>query len=78
MLLAGRDGAVAQVAELTEEPVRPVAYRSVRKRHDGSTDELNVVQAGPATRAVRPDVVESDESWEQRRGRLLRELQEHG
>lgn len=76
ILLAARDGAVAQVAEMTEQPVRPSAYRSVRKRADGSTDELNVVQLGTSTRAVRPDVIESDESWEQRRGRLLRELQE--
>ena len=78
MLLAAREGSVAQVAEFGDEPVRPAAFRSVRTRTDGSTDELNVVQAGVSTRAVRPDVVESTESWEQRRGRLLRELQEQG
>lgn len=78
MLLAARDGSVAQVAKVGEESAGSLAYRSVRKRPDGSTDELNVAQAGIATRSVRPDVVESDESWEQRRGRLLRELQEQG
>ncbi|GEM_PF-6703090 len=76
ILLATTAGGVTQVGEVAEQPVRPEAYRSVRKRSDGSTDELNVVQAGITTRAVRPDVVASDESWEQRRGRLLRELQE--
>ncbi len=78
MLLSARDGGVVQVAEMTEPPVRPSAYRSVRKRGDGSTDELNVGQAGVTTRSVRPDVAQSDESWEQRRGRLLAELQEQG
>jgi flagellar biogenesis protein FliO len=78
MLLAARDGSVAEVAKVTEEPVRPNAYRSVRKRSDGSTDELNVRQADISTRSVRPDLVEEDESWEKRRGRLLRELQEQG
>lgn len=78
MLLSGGDGGVVEIADLTDEPVRPSAYRSVRRRADGSTDELNVAQAGISTRSVRPDVVESDESWEQRRGRLLRELQEQG
>ncbi len=76
ILLAAREGGVAQVAEMIEEPVRPSGYRSVRKRADGSTDELNVVQGGVRTRSVRPDVIESDENWEERRGRLLRELQE--
>jgi flagellar biogenesis protein FliO len=78
MLLAARDGSVAEVAKVTEEPERPNAYRSVRKRSDGSTDELNVRQADISTRSVRPDLVEEDESWEERRGRLLRELQEQG
>jgi flagellar biogenesis protein FliO len=79
MLLAARDGTVAEVADVSEHPVRPSAYRSVRKRADGSTDELNVRQADISTRSVRPDVVEGgEESWEQRRGRLLRELQEQG
>lgn len=78
MLLSVRDGGVVQVADMTEPPVRPSAYRSVRKRADGSTDELNVVQSGVSTRAVRPDVAQSDESWEERRGRLLAELQEQG
>jgi len=79
MLLAARDGSVAEVADVSEHPVRPSAYRSVRKRADGSTDELNVRQADISTRSVRPDVVEGgEESWERRRGRLLRELQEQG
>lgn len=78
MLLSGGDGGVVEVADVTDEPVRPSGYRSVRKRADGSTDELNVAQASISTRSVRPDVVESNESWEQRRGRLLRELQEQG
>lgn len=79
MLLAAREGGVTEVADVSEHPVRPSAYRSVRKRADGSTDELNVRQADISTRSVRPDVVETgDESWEQRRGRLLRELQEQG
>ena len=79
MLLAARDGSVAEVADVSEHPVRPSAYRSVRKRADGSSDELNVRQADISTRSVRPDLVETgDESWEQRRGRLLRELQEQG
>ena len=77
ILLATTAGAVTHVAEVNEPAaVAPTAYRSVRKRADGSTDELNVVQAGVSTRAIRPDVVARDESWEQRRGRLLRELQE--
>ncbi|MFW5866286.1 MAG: flagellar biosynthetic protein FliO [Armatimonadota bacterium] len=78
MLLSARDGNVVEVANVTEQPAEPATYRSVRKRADGSTDELNVARAGLSTRAVRPDVVESDESWEERRGRLLRELQEQG
>lgn len=79
MLLSASEGSVVEVATLTDEPAAPSAYRSVRKRADGSVDELNVAGGKISTRAVRPDVVEGDaESWEQRRGRLLRELQEQG
>lgn len=77
MLLTARDGNVVEVADVSAKPTAPATYRSVRKRADGSTDELNV-RADISTRPVRPDVVESDESWEERRGRLLRELQEQG
>ncbi len=79
MLLAAQEGSLAQIADVDEKPGPPSAYRSVRKRADGSTDELNVRRADVSTRAVRPDVVDEDtESWEERRGRLLRELQERG
>ncbi|MGI5817250.1 MAG: flagellar biosynthetic protein FliO [Armatimonadota bacterium] len=79
ILLAARDGSVVEIADVTGEPTGPSAYHAVRRRADGSTDELNVARAGISTRSVRPDVVEGgDESWERRRGRLLRELQEQG
>lgn len=78
ILLSSGEGGVVEVKSIADEPAVPSAYRSVRTRADGSTDELNVAHAEMSTRAVRPDVVESDESWEQRRGRLLRELQEQG
>jgi flagellar biogenesis protein FliO len=79
MLLSASEGSVVEVATLNDEPAAPSAYRSVRRRADGSVDELNVAGGKISTRAVRPDVVEGDgESWEQRRGRLLRELQEQG
>jgi len=83
LLLASHEGAVRQIAELTEvapddrEEPGPSAYRSVRRRADGSSDEVNVARAPISTRPVRADVVRESENWEQRRGRLLRELQEN-
>ncbi len=77
MLLASQPEGIQQVADLTDEPPRPSAYRSVRERADGSTDEVNVVQSRTSTRPIRPDVVEESEQWEKRRNRLLAELQEH-
>ncbi len=77
MLLAARDGSIRRVADIgDEEEIAPAAYRSVRRRADGTIDELNVRRAPVSTRPVRPDLVRDDESWEERRGRLLRELQE--
>jgi hypothetical protein len=76
MLLCSGESGVVEVADVSKREASPTLYRSVRKRSDGSTDELRVAGAGISTHAVRPDVVEDSESWEQRRGRLLRELQE--
>ncbi|MGD9494922.1 MAG: flagellar biosynthetic protein FliO [Armatimonadota bacterium] len=76
LLLASREGVVAQLAELTEHAPTPPAYRAQRRGADGSTDELTVTQVPLSMRPVRPDVGRESESWEQRRGRLLRELQE--
>ncbi len=76
MLLAARQDGLERVAELTDEGPRPSAYRSVRQRTDGSTDELNVVQGRTSTRAVRPDLTDDGEEWKERRNRLLAELQE--
>lgn len=76
MLLAGREDGLMQIADLSEESREPTAYRSVRQRADGSTDELNVVQSRRSTRPVRPDLTDESEQWEQRRNRLLAELQE--
>lgn len=76
MLLAGGEDGLMQIADLTEEPVRPREYRSVRQRADGSTDELNVSASRISTRPVRPDLLDETESWETRRQRLLAELQE--
>lgn len=80
VLLATGEGGVEQVADLTDSrptgPSRSAVYRSVRERENGTRDELRVAQAEMSTRPVRPDVVAEDESWEDRRNRLLRELQE--
>jgi|LSQX01.2.fsa_nt_gb flagellar biogenesis protein FliO len=78
MLLAAREGSLSQVAELAEERPEASVYRSVRRRADGGMDELRVAQAPVSTRAVRADLVEEPGDWEQRRAKLLHELQEQG
>ncbi len=75
LLLAGREGNLQRLADLSDEPERASIYRSIKERRDGGKDELTVSHRPLSTRPVRPDVVRDDESWEQRRSRLLRELQ---
>lgn len=76
LLLAGGEGGLHSIAQLDEVEAAPSVYRSVRRRADGSSDELNIAHTRLSTRPVRPDVVADDESWEQRRTRLLEELQQ--
>lgn len=78
LLLGTGEGMVAQIADISEAPPRPSLYRSIKRRADGGSDELTIAHRPVSTEPVRPDLVETDEgeSWEQRRSRLLRELQE--
>ncbi|MGC9318521.1 MAG: flagellar biosynthetic protein FliO [Armatimonadota bacterium] len=78
LLLGGSEGAVVQIADLSDGPSRPSIYRSIKHRADGGADELTIAHRPISTEPVRPDLVETGEteSWEQRRNRLLRELQE--